>query len=264
MTVCVSYLGSEEARRPCTIARPEPLPIPSLVIPRSYAPSPTLAWACHDPAMDALDVDRVIGASRELPPAESSYLEDDFVMNLQETVLDYQMHTTAVVRALQHFRDNRWDEIRTLDDLNDVVGRFPEDKEGNTELAQYLWGYNMWTRAQQLRDLVGFFREAGVVDQASLKSWAGQAEFKRDFEGRVFGLGIAVFQWLVMRQGVETVKPDVHVHRFVAGALGRTASDTEVIRLVVEAAEQLGIKAYELDWRIWEASRGGTLPYPTG
>jgi hypothetical protein len=183
-------------------------------------------------------------------------------MNLQETVLDYMMITKAVVRALQHYRDHRWDEIRTLDDLADVFARFPDDKEGNLTLAQYLWGYNMWTRAHQLRDLASFFRSIGVTDQEALKAWAAQAEFERDFEGKVYGLGIAVFQWLVMRQGVETVKPDVHVHRFVTNALGRSVSDAEAIALVEAAAAELGIKAYELDWRIWEASRGGTLPYP--
>ena len=49
-------------------------------------------------------------------------------MNLLETVLDYQMSTTAVVRALQHFRDNRWEEGRTIDNLEAVFERFPDDK----------------------------------------------------------------------------------------------------------------------------------------
>lgn len=33
-----------------------------------------------------------MAAGRELPPAANSYLEDDFVMNLLETVLDYMLH----------------------------------------------------------------------------------------------------------------------------------------------------------------------------
>ena len=50
------------------------------------------------------EVEQVAELARSLPPAEESYLEEDFVMNLLETVLDYQMHTTTVVRALRHFR----------------------------------------------------------------------------------------------------------------------------------------------------------------
>ena len=210
------------------------------------------------------DLARVVAAARILPPAGSSYLETDFVMNLQETVLDYMQTTEVVVQALQRFKDRHWDEVRTLDNLEGVFARFPDDKEGNTALAQWLWGYNMWTRAHQLRDLAVFFRGIGVFDQAGLRAWARDAEFKRDFSGRVKGLGIAVFQWLVMRQGVETVKPDVHVHRFLTGALGRSVSDEEAIALAEAAASELRLKAYELDWRIWEASRGGALPYPEG
>jgi hypothetical protein len=208
------------------------------------------------------DLKKVVAAARRLPPAESSYLEHDFVMNLQETVLDFQMNTKAVVRALQHYRDHRWDEIRTLDDLEDLLAQYPEDKDGNLALAQHLWRYNLWTRAQQLRNLAVFFRSIGVVDQDSLRAWAQRAEFKRDFQGRVKGLGLAVFQWLVMRQGVETVKPDVHVHCFVKAAIGRAVSDEEAIVLVEQAAAELRLKAYELDWQIWEASQEGALPHP--
>jgi hypothetical protein len=173
------------------------------------------------------------------------------------------MNTKAVVRALQTFRDRHWDEIRTLDDLEELFDRFPDDKDGNLDLARHLWGYDMWTRAHQLRDLAAYFRRIGVVDQPSLRRWAGRALFGRDFEGRVRGLGIAVFQWLVMRQGIETVKPDVHIRRFVEQALGRSPRDREVIALLEAVARELGIKAYELDWRIWEASRAGASPHPT-
>jgi hypothetical protein len=209
------------------------------------------------------DVEKLASAARLLPPNANAYLEEDFVMNLLETVLDYMLQTEVVVKALQRFRDNRWDDVRTLDNLERLMTRFPEDQAGNTALAQYLWGYNFWTRAQQLRDLVRYFRSIGVLDQERLKQWALTSTFKTDFEGRVKGLGAAVYQWLVMRQGVDTVKPDVHVRRFAEAAVGRKLSDQDVIDLTTRAAGQIGINAFELDWRIWEAARGGALPYPT-
>ncbi len=201
------------------------------------------------------DIARIIAAASTLPPAEQDYTEDDFVMNLFETVLDYQLHTTAVVNALEHYRTRLWDDLRTIDDVEAVMASFDDDRHGNTALAQHLWGYRLWTRAHQLRDLVAFFRSVGVGDQPALERWAERAEFERDFQGKVKGLGPAVFQWLVMRQGIDTVKPDVHVHRFITAAIGRTASDTEVIELVTRAAAEMRIPARELDWRIWEASR---------
>lgn len=199
----------------------------------------------------------MVAAAQTVPAAQESYIETDFIMNLIETVIDYQMNTTAVVRAFRHFRDHRWEKIRTADDLDEVFERFPNDQEGNTALAQYLWGYNLWTRARQLRDLSAYFRKIGVIDQESLKRWAARSQFRRDFEGRVKGLGIAVYHWLVMRQGVDTVKPDVHVRRFAEEAVGRSLSDGDVVEVVTKAAHKLGMKAYELDWAIWETSRGG-------
>lgn len=183
-------------------------------------------------------------------------------MNLLETVLDYMLQTEVVVKALERFRENRWNEVRSLGDVEQLLARFPEDQAGNTALAQHLWGYNLWTRAQQLRDLTRYFRGIGVVDQGQLRKWAHRSRFKTDFEGRIKGLGPAVYQWLVMRQGVDTVKPDVHVRRFAEAAVGRTLNDQDVIELTTKAAQSIGIKAFELDWRIWEASRRGVLPYP--
>lgn len=208
------------------------------------------------------DLERIVEAARGLPPAEGDYTETDFVMNLFETVLDYMMQTPVVVNALEHYKEHHWDAVRTLADVKAALARFPDSQKGNTDLAKHLWGNKHWTRAHQLRDLVAFFESEGITDQESLEAWAKRADFTRDFQGRVKGLGPAVFQWLVMRQGVDTVKPDVHVLRFVSNAIGRDVSDTEAVSLVEAAARALGISPRELDWRIWEASRGGSLEYP--
>ncbi len=133
------------------------------------------------------------------------------------------------------------------------MARFPDDRPGNTALAVHLWGYRLWTRAGQLRGLCGYFRSIGVVDQPALEAWAHRSEFRRDFEGRVKGLGRAVYESLVMRQGVDTVKPDVHVRRFAEAAVGRRLNDGDVVEVVTRAARRLGVSAIELDLRIWEA-----------
>jgi hypothetical protein len=214
--------------------------------------------------IDAVDIERVADAARDLPAADGVYLEEDFVMNLLVTVLDYMLQTTVVVNALEYFKSNRWDEARTLDDLDTLMSRYPDDQDGNTELALYLWGYKHWTRAAQLRRLAEYFRSIGVVDRESLRTWAHHSEFRRDFEGRVKGLGTAGYHSLVMRQGVDTVKPDVHVRRYAEAAVGRSLNEAEVVEVVTGAARVLGIRAIELDLRIWEASRGGSLPSSSG
>jgi hypothetical protein len=122
-------------------------------------------------------------------------------MNLLETVLDYMLQATVVVKAPEYFRANRWNEVRALDDLEQVFASFSADQDGNVTLARNLWGYDLWTRAQQLRELARF-PQIGVVDQERLRAWAHMSTFKSDFAGHVKELGPAVYRWLVMRQGV--------------------------------------------------------------
>jgi hypothetical protein len=203
--------------------------------------------------IDETDVERVASAARPLPPAGASSAEEDFLTALFVTVLDYQQQTAVVRRALEHVRAER-PELRSLDDLDGTMARFADDRDGNVELAVHLWGYRLWTRAQQLRGLCAYFRSIGVVDEASLKAWAHGSEFRADFEGRVKGLGRAVYESLVMRQGVDTVKPDVHVRRFAEAAVGRRLNDGDLVEVVARAAATLGLGAQELDLRIWNAA----------
>jgi hypothetical protein len=192
---------------------------------------------------------------RALPPAKGDYLVRDYVRNMILTVLDYQMQTKAVERADAYFAANHSPTITTHRQLKETLQRYPGTKEGNIAAAMFLWNYRLWTRAQQLRGLLGYFEARGVTTQTALEVWAKESEFKRDFEGRVPGLGLAVYQWLVMRQGIETVKPDVHVRRFAEEALARRLGDGEIVAAFEAVAEELSLKAYELDWRIWEHQR---------
>ncbi|MCX6382614.1 MAG: hypothetical protein NT023_24570 [Armatimonadetes bacterium] len=194
-------------------------------------------------------------ACRDVPPAKKDYRVNDFVENLVLTVVDFMTRTKAVERAMQHFEVYAKKDAPDLLGLKALLSQYADDKVGNTVLAQRLWGYNMWTRAAMLRRLIGFFEEEGVANQEGLAQWAMDAQFKTHFEGRVKGLGYAVFNWLVMRQGVETIKPDVHILRFIQSTIGRRIDEKVAVESLVSIAKELGIPAYKLDWAIWEASR---------
>ena len=128
-------------------------------------------------------------------------------------------------------------------------------------MAIELWNYHHWRRAQELRGLVTYFRERDVTDLASLRSWA-EGSTSKDFVGHIKGLGPTVYQWLVMRAGVETIKPDVHVLRFVAGAIGRPVNEAEAVQALEVVAERLEISPRVLDWSIWEYQHGGSESSP--
>jgi hypothetical protein len=194
---------------------------------------------------------------RAVPLTESQYVATDFVMALFDTVLDYQNHVETIRKAGEHFTTKHWSEVRTLDDLEGVLDRFPDDDDGNRELATFLWGNRHWRRARELRGLVDYFRERDVVDLDSLRQWAAVSR-PEDFLGHIKGLGPAVYHWLVMRAGVETIKPDVHILRFVSKTIGRPVSEMEAVSALVEVAARIHVKARVLDWSIWEfQSRGG-------
>lgn len=198
------------------------------------------------------DVERFLECTRDLPTSRRHDIYDDFIVNLFLCVLDLQMRTPTVNKALDFYRVNRWNEIRDRTDIQVVLDRFPDDRAGNTGLAQYLWGNRYWNRSEMLRHLLLFFQSIDVVDQPSLLEWAGKSDFRRDFEGRVKGLGYAVYQWLLMRCEVDTVKPDIHTRRFGEACLERTLTDGEVVDVVARSAKRIGVPARQLDLAIWE------------
>lgn len=202
------------------------------------------------------DFQRVVAKCREIPAAESDFRVNDYVENMLLTVLDFQMRSATVGRAMEYFSLHAQKDVANFDALKNLLAKYPDTQEGNRELAQYLWGYNMWTRAELLRRLLAYFEAQGVTTQEHLQQWAAQAVYERDFKGQVKGAGYAIFQWLVMRQGVETVKPDVWLHRFMQEVLGYSVRDEVVVELLKEVALELEIKAYDLDWRIWKYQAG--------
>ena len=197
-----------------------------------------------------------VGRCRQLPAARESYLENDYITNLFLTVLDFRMRGRVIVRAMDHFRNNRWDEIRTLDHLQSLLSHRPDDRRGNTDVALYLWGNRLWTRTTLLRKLAAYFRSIGVISQDALNQWARTSDYERDFKGKIPGMAFAIYKWLLMRQGVETVKPDVHLKRFVKSAIHRDLPEVELVAVMESVARWLGRKSYELHSAIWEYQRG--------
>jgi hypothetical protein len=204
------------------------------------------------------ELGRLTEACRPLSVRPYEYEEHDYMTNVLLTVLDLQMHNVTVERSIQHYRHYRWHEIRTLDDLEDLLARCPGDQEGNRQVAQYLWGNNHWERVRRLRGLVPFLAEQSLRTQDDLRAWAQRGSYRTDFAGKVPYLGAAAYHWLLMRLGVETVKPDVHVRRFVEAVIGHAATDDELVRAVTEAARRLDWSPRELDAAIWEQGALGS------
>jgi hypothetical protein len=202
------------------------------------------------------DLQQLVSRCKSLPPAKGDYLVHDYVENLLLTVLDYQLQGVTIGRAMEYYRQHARTNVADFASLVNLLSTYPDDRDGNQAVAQYLWGYNYWNRVVLLRRFVAYFAQSGVTTQEQLKQWANESNFDRDFKGKVKGAGYAIYQWLIMRQGIETIKPDLWIHRFVQDVLGYAVSDQMAVDLLERVAREMGVKAYELDWRIWENQSG--------
>jgi len=199
------------------------------------------------------ELGRLEDRCRAVTLTPDDHVAEDLMIELFETVLDYQNRAAAVRNALAHFRSEHSDTVRTLDDLEEVLQRHPDDEE----LAGFLWANRHWRRARELRGLVAYLRERDVTDLDALRRWAASST-QDDFVGHIKGLGPAVYRSLVMRLGVDTIKPDVHVLRFVSAAVGRRVSQDEAVASLETIAQRLGTSARTLDGSIWALqTRGG-------
>ena len=191
-------------------------------------------------------------------PLGPDYRVNDYVKNLLNTVLDFQMDTKVVSASMHHFETNH--TVRSHRKLQALVDEFADTKGGNMKLAQHMWGNNHWTRAEFLRCLLAEFDTRGIRGQASLKRWFTQVDFSEDVKGQFrsqhHSIGIALFHWLQLRLGVDTVKPDVHILNFVERAIGRRPKPVDAVDGLIKVARQLRRKAHRIDAAIWHFQRG--------
>ena len=191
------------------------------------------------------------------PPAigtDSDY--PDFITNLLLTVLDLRLRIESSTKPYDFIGITVGMRFALSTTLSAYCARFPDDVENNRAAAKYLWGYLYGDRLRWLRGLVGCVRQKGLVDQGHLKEWAYASDYYRDFAGQIKGLGPAAYCWLLMRLGVDTVKPDAWLHTFLRRAVGRDLEDMDLVAEVRSSARRVGRQAREVDAGIWENERG--------
>jgi len=64
------------------------------------------------------------------------YRVDDYVTNLLNTALDFQMNSATVGSAMSYYEENRGH--RTHKKLQEILDGFPDTQKGNLRLANFL------------------------------------------------------------------------------------------------------------------------------
>ncbi len=90
----------------------------------------------------AADFEKLMAKCRGLPLARENYRVEDYVENLFLTVLDFQMKSVTVERAMDYYQKHAKSTVSDYDSLKKLLAQYPDTKEGNRQVARYLWGYN--------------------------------------------------------------------------------------------------------------------------
>lgn len=207
--------------------------------------------------LDQLELAWLLAACEELPDFGEEDRPFDYLEALFITVLDFHSRGEMVENALAYFTDAGRTKLKLTDHrgLKQWLARWDDDQAGLEKASLALWGNRHWTRMGLLKQLVNYLDQQGVHDADSLKQWACQADFERDFKGKVKGLGYTVFHWLQLRCGVPTIKPDVWVLNFVERVIGRRPTERETVQAFVSLAPYLKVPLARLDKIIWTTER---------
>ena len=189
------------------------------------------------------------------------YRDYDYVRNLQTTALDFQLKVATVNKALDWYKAHHWHEMRTHADLLAFLKAHPNTKSGNLIAANILWSNRCWTRMGFLRAVVKYFDRRGVRDIKTLRAWARESTYDSDVTGLIrsshHSMGPAIYNWLLLRVGIPTIKPDLHVCRFVERHIGRRPTTDETVAALVRCAKELRREPHELDAAIWHHQKSG-------
>lgn len=129
------------------------------------------------------------------------------------------------------------------------------------EFLKIMLNTNDERRAMTLAGVVDFAIDtqqqpqfAGSDEEHRLRKWAEWARPGDYLAVGVPGFGLAGFQYLRMLFGADTIKPDVHICRYVSNAIGRQVGDVEALYLVERAASIAKVSIAGIDAAIWTSA----------
>lgn len=147
-------------------------------------------------------------------------------------------------------------EVTSLEDLLQMIIRL-----GAAQFMEKELDYDHPSRAETLAGVVGYLigierKFDGATEQARLENWAIQSKPEDCEKMNVKGFGLAGFQYLRMLFGAQTVKPDIHIKRFVSRVTKRRVTDVQALEYLELAAKRAGLPIRDADYGIWKKSAG--------
>ncbi|MGH8529754.1 MAG: hypothetical protein ACRETN_07915 [Nevskiales bacterium] len=125
-------------------------------------------------------------------------------------------------------------------------------------LSNALWKNREWQKAHQLTQFAEYLSNwcnkfyPDETETNAFKKWAAAVP-KEQFIGKIKGLGPRAYEQLLWYiEGINSIKLDRHVAKFLRASLGPSVSESDGIAALKAVAGQMGVSATSLDARIWD------------
>ena len=213
--------------------------------------------------MDESDIDAIAARLEQIvpdtpPKVSCGQLRPPAVKVIHCVLSINRKYYTFVLPRLKAFMDSHPDTQRVVE-LANLMDSYPTP---HAFVKQEL-NYNHEDRARILRSVVEYtcsiVEESPMVsEEEALEKWAIQAN-PLDYKTLgIKGFAIAGFQYLRILFGADTVKPDVHIMKFLCTHLKRSVSKVKSIYLLEAAAERVGLPIRTIDLSIWQRGARST------
>jgi hypothetical protein len=175
-------------------------------------------------------------------------------LRVVDCVLSLNRHYDQFVLPRLDAFEGRFPAVETILQLRALIKSY----KSPTAFANDALDCNDPARAATLRGIVEYLVRAALggtgPETEQLKAWAQRARPQDYLVLQIPGFGLAGFQYLRMLFDANTTKPDVHVSRYVAGAVGHPVSDVQALLLLEDAGNLGGVPLRDIDPTMWETS----------
>ncbi|MFI3684948.1 hypothetical protein VBH15_08295 [Vagococcus fluvialis] len=176
-----------------------------------------------------------------------NYYDNPCLVILDAVMSRSRVYEKTVVPKIKYFKKNHSD-INTLETLIDVIN----EVESENFAPKYL-DYRFKQLGQVVLDtaIVFYDNKTEANDLESMKQFASSPNFYKDIQN-VKGIGIATARYLAILLNIDTVKPDVHILKFISNALERKVKEQEAIDLLTVVAKEMDKPVAIIDNSIWQ------------
>lgn len=175
------------------------------------------------------------------------YYDNPCLIILDAVMSRSRVYEKTVVPKIKYFKEN-YSDIDTLEKLIDTI-----ERSGSENFAPKYLDYRFKQLGQVLLDTAIVFNNHKIDtdDLESMRLFAESPNFYKEVQ-KVKGIGIATARYLAILLNVDTVKPDVHIMKFISNALDRKVKEQEAIDLLTIVAKKMDIPVAIIDNSIWQ------------